>query len=63
MLSSYQIETPDFYNIPVDHIKKLVHNFFDKEKFVLHYENLQLTLRLWLKLKKIHHILKFNQSQ
>ena len=63
MLSSYQIETADFYNITVDNIKKLVHNFFDKEKFVLHYENLQLNLRLWLKLKKIHHILKFNQSQ
>ena len=27
-------------------------NFFDKEKYVLHYENLQLCLRLGLKLKK-----------
>ena len=31
MLSSYQIETADFYNIPVDNIKKLVHNFLIKK--------------------------------
>ena len=29
---------------------------------MLHYENLQLYWRLGLKLKKIHHILEFNQS-
>ena len=33
-----------------------MHNFFDKEKIVLYYENLQLFLRLGLKLKKIHGI-------
>ena len=38
-------------------------NFFDKEKNVLPHENLQLYLRLGLKLKKIHSILKFNQPQ
>ena len=27
-------------------------NFFDKEKYVLHFENLQLYFRLELKLKK-----------
>ena len=32
----------------------MLKNFFDKEKYVLHYENLQLYLRLGLKLKKIH---------
>ena len=36
--------------------------FFDKEKYVLHYENLQLYLRLRLKLNKIYRILEFNQS-
>ena len=38
-------------------------NFFDKEKYVLHYEDLKLYLRLGLKLKKKHPVLEFNQSQ
>ena len=36
-------------------------NSFDKEKYVNHYENLRLYLRLGLKLKKIHQVLEFNQ--
>ena len=38
-------------------------NLFDKEKHVIHHENLKPYLRLGLKLKKIHRILEFNQSQ
>ena len=38
-------------------------NFFDKENYVLHYESLRLYLRLRLKLKKVHGVLEFNQSQ
>ena len=41
----------------------MVPNIFDREKNMLHYENLQLYLRLGLKLKKIHRVLEFNQSQ
>ena len=41
----------------------MVPNFFDKEKYVLLYENLQLYLRLQLKLKRIHRVLEFSQSQ
>ena len=52
MLSEYQVKITDLYNIPIGNVKKLVPNFFDKEKYVLHYENLQLYLRLGLKLKK-----------
>ena len=41
----------DFYNIPIGTVKELFPNFFDKEKYVLYYEKLQLYLRLGLKLK------------
>ena len=52
MLSDYQLKIADHYNIPIGKAKKLGFKFFDKEKFVIHYENLQLFLRLGLKLKK-----------
>ena len=42
----------DFYNIVIGNVKKLVLNFFDKEKYIPHYENIQLYLRLGLTLKK-----------
>ena len=41
MLSSYQLKIADLYNIPIGNVKKLVPKLFDKEKYVLHYENLQ----------------------
>ena len=52
MLSEYQLKSNDLGNIPIGIVQKLVPNFFDKEKYVIHYENLQLSLRLGLKLKK-----------
>ena len=51
MLYKYHVIIADLYNIPIGNVKKLVPNFFDKEMYVLHYENLQLFLRLGLKLK------------
>ena len=36
----------------ITNVEKLVPKLFDKETLVLHYENLQLYLRLGLKLKK-----------
>ena len=52
MLSEYQLKISDLSNIPIGNVKNLEPNFFDKEKYVLHYENLELYLRLRLKLKK-----------
>ena len=63
ILSEYQLKINDLCNIPIVNVKKWVPNFFDKEKYVIHYENLQLYLKLGLKLKKIHHVLEFIQSQ
>ena len=56
MLSEYQLNIADLYNIPIGNVKKLVPNFFDKENYELHYENIQLYLRLALKLKKTSRI-------
>ena len=52
MLSEYQLKIVDFYNIPIGNVRKLAPKVFNKEKYVLHYENLRLYLRLGLKLKK-----------
>ena len=43
-------------------VEKLIPNLMDKEKYVLHYRNLQLYLRLGMKLTKIHRTLEFSQS-
>ena len=41
---------------------KLVPNFHDKTKYILHYRNLQLYLSLGMRLKKVHRVLSFKQS-
>ena len=57
MLSDYQLKNADFYNVCIGIIEKIVTNFFDKEKYVIHYENLHFFLILGLKLKRIHRVL------
>ena len=42
MLSEYQLNIADLYKIPIGSVKKLVANFFDKEKYVILSENWQL---------------------
>ena len=63
MLSNYQLQVADLYNILIDNVKKLLPNFLDKEKYVIHYENLKMYLRFGLKLKDTLRVLEFNQSQ
>ena len=53
MLSNQQLNIASFYNISIDTIKKLVPNGFDKQKYVLLYQNLQLYRKLGLKLKNL----------
>ena len=42
-------------------VRKLVPNLHNKEKYVLHYQNLQLYASLGMKMKKIHRIIQFEQ--
>ena len=43
-------------------VDKLIPNLWNKKKYVVHYENLNLYLSLGLKLTKIHRGVKFNES-
>ena len=63
MLSEYQLNIVDLYNILTGNVKTLVPNLLDKEKYVTRYEILKLYLRSGLKLKKIYRVLEFNHSQ
>ena len=54
LLSEYQLKIAVLYNIPIGNVKKFVPNFFDKEEYVIHYDNFQIFSRLELKLKKKH---------
>ena len=62
MLSKYCKEIADEYDIKVGDVKKLIPNFGNKTKYVVHYRNLQLYLSLGMKLTKIHGVLQFKQS-
>ena len=48
--------------IKVNRVKNLIPNLGDKEKYVLHYENLKQYESLGLKIKKIHRGIKFKES-
>ena len=62
MLSPYCEMTRDEYGISIEQVSNLIPTLSKKEKFVLHYRNLQLYLSLGLKLKKVHRVMKFGQS-
>ena len=62
MLSKYCKSIADKYDIKVGDVKKIIPNLGNKNKYVLHYRNIQLYLLLEMKLTKIHKVLKFKQS-
>ena len=62
MLSAYCKKITKKYNISTRLVRKLIPTLRDKKEYVLHYCNLQLYLDLGLIIKKIHIVLKFDQS-
>ena len=62
MLSDYSKKIAEKYKISTGLVHKLIPTLSNKEKYVLHYRNLELYIDLGLKLTKVHRVLKFNQS-
>ena len=62
MLSADSKKIAKKYNISIGLVSKLIPTLRDKKEYVLHYGNLQLYLDLGLKIKKVHRVLKFDQS-
>ena len=62
VLSNYCETIRQKYNITIGQVKKLIPTLSNREKYVLHYRNLQLYLDFGLKFKKVQRVLESDQS-
>ena len=62
ILPKYCSDIANRYRIKIGRVNKLVPNLRNKNKYVVHYRNLQLYFLSGMKLSKIHGILNFKQS-
>ena len=62
MLSPYCKMLQEQFGITIGLVDKLIPTLSSKKKYVLHYRNLQLYLRLRMKLKQVYRVLEFDQS-
>ena len=62
MLSPYQLEIKNKYNIKVGVTNKLIPNLYPKKNYVVHYRNLKFYLSQGAILIKVHKLLEFKQS-
>ena len=49
-------------DLTMPNTEKLVLTLEDKEKYVVHYKNLQFYLSQGMQLKKVHQVIEFNQD-
>lgn len=63
LLSPYQKHCQNLLNLSNIKVPKLVATFREREKYVIHGQNLKLYLKLGMKLTKIHRVLAFTQSK
>ena len=61
-MSEYQQRLIADLDLTMPNTEKLVLTLEDKEKYVVHYKNLQFYLSQGMRLKKVHRVIEFNQE-